>query len=186
MKIIGITGKMGSGKSTLIECLYDVQQSNEIRILKFAAPLYDMQHMLYNRISSVYKKPEGFIKDRKLLQWLGTDWGRDTISSTLWTDLWKTQVANIEFSERANYKTHLIVSDDVRFDNEAEVIKSLGGIVIEIRSDKVSERIDTSGSSHKSEAGIDYKYIDAIIENNGTIQDLKDSLLTLNSLLGLW
>lgn len=180
MKIIGLTGKMGAGKSTVLELLKEVEQQ-DVRLVKLAAPLYDMQEMIYKRISPVYTRPDGFTKDRKLLQFLGTDWARNSISPTLWMDLWKAEV--LRYKHIPNV---LIVADDVRFDNEGEVIKSLGGMVISVQSDKTHERIDTSLGNHSSENGIDGKYIDAIILNNGTIQDLKDSIYTLNDVFHIW
>lgn len=185
-KIIGFTGRMGSGKSTLIKCLKDVQ-NKDLELFKFAQPLYDMQEAVYEIIKKGYVRPKDFLKDRKLLQFLGTEWGRDTLKETLWSDIWKKSVLEfIDLHPTAGKKEFLIVTDDIRFDTEAELVKSMGGIVIEVTSNKTSERIDTSNSSHKSESGIDRKYVDAIIENNGTIQDLRDSLLTLNTIVDLW
>lgn len=181
MKIIGLTGKMGVGKSTIVTVLKEIQH-NEILLLKFAEALCRIQEAAYKEIHPVSQRKADFIKDRKLLQFLGTDWGRNTISETLWTDLWKYKLEGLQYVQ----PNAIIVADDVRFDNEAEVIKSLGGIVIEVRSDKTSNRINTSLSSHSSENGVDLKYIDAIIENNGTIEDLKDCLLTLNTMKDLW
>lgn len=185
MKIIGLTGKMGAGKSTVIQCLKDIQHAG-IEVVKFAEPLYLIQEQIYDIIRPVYTRPEDFVKDRKLLQFIGTDWGRETISKTMWTDLWRKKVNGLKEQEEYHRHGLMAISDDTRFDNEAEVIKSLGGVIIQVKSDKTLERINTAGANHSSENGVDLKYIDAIIENNGTIQDLKDSLLTLNSMLHLW
>ena len=64
--------------------------------------------------------------------------------------------------------------DDVRFDNEAAAIKKLGGIIVEIESTKTSTRINTKAgiAGHSSEDGIDLKYVDYIIENNGSLRKL--------------
>lgn len=86
------------------------------------------------------------------------------------------------------YPNMIIVCDDVRFDNEAEAIKSLGGIIIKLESKKSEERNEAKDgiSGHVSENGLDLKHVDYIIENNGTVEDLKQSLLTLNFKEGLW
>ena len=155
--------------------------------MKFAQPLYDIQEFVYERISKVYERPKTFTKDRKLLQFLGTDWGRDVVSSSLWIDLWKQEVMelNKNFSE-VGLSDAIIVVDDVRFDNEAETIKAFAGLIIEVRSKKTSERIDTARADHKSENGVSLDYVDAIIENDGSIEDLEGSLFMLNSLKRLW
>ena len=176
MKIIGFHGKMGVGKSAAIEQLKGLI-SQPLALIKFAQPLYDMQEFIYTRICGVYTRPADFKKDRKLLQWIGTEWGRGQISQTLWIDLWRAE------AERATASGRLVVCDDVRFDNEAEVIKRMGGIVVEIQSERASERINTAAgiAGHASEAGIRRELVAAIIENDGTIEDLKDSVTSLLS-----
>lgn len=180
MKLLGFTGKMGSGKSTAIECLKEIQRLPVINI-KFAQPLYDMQEMIYRRISTVYEKPAGFIKDRKLLQFLGTEWGRNTIRETLWLDIWSQSARQYE------NKNAIVVCDDVRFDNEAKLIKSLGGSIVLIKSTETDNRIDTRTgiANHVSEVGVDLNLVDYIVENNDTIDDLRGSILDVANLTGV-
>ncbi len=133
--------------------------------MKFAQPLYDMQEYMYKRVEAVHQRDETFIKDRKLLQWIGTEWGRDSISKTLWVDLWKNEVRSV----RKTFKIDTIITtDDCRFDNEAEAVKSLGGVIVKIVSNKNGERIDTTSGivQHKSEAGVSDKFIDFTIDNS--------------------
>ena len=60
---------------------------------------------------------------------------------------------------------------DIRFNNEAELIKSYGGIVIRItRKDKVQVL------KHQSENGINNNLVDYEIENNGTLRELYQAL----------
>lgn len=181
MKLIAFNGGMGCGKSTALETI-KTYTDLPVRLVKFAQPLYDMQEMLYTRISSVIKRDESFVKDRKLLQWLGTDWGRG-LDQDLWIKLWKAQVE----SELEKYPNAVIVCDDVRFDNEAEVIKSLSGTIIQIKRDSNAEHaIGGKGiTNHASEAGIKLEYVDFIVENNSTLQDYKDSLCNLYREFGL-
>lgn len=171
--ILALTGKMGSGKSTVVKTL-SVMPSEEIVLVKFAQPLYDMQDSIYEIIEDVYQRPSNFVKDRKLLQLLGTEWGRNTISDTLWVDIWKREVRYII----ENHPQYLVVCDDLRFDNEAEVVKELGGKIIQINTDDPtrSNRVDTSQASHKSEQGIDKKYVDYTLVNNGTLEELQRSV----------
>lgn len=181
VRLLGFAGKMGSGKSTAIKLIKEELTERSVELIKLAEPLYDIQEYIYRRISSVYKRPDDFIKDRKLLQFLGTNWGRDTISTSLWVDIWKAEVTHI----LQNAPDILVVCDDIRFDEEASMLKALGGTLVQIQTEE--KRIEDTGfSGHKSESGVDFKHVDFIIENNGTLDDLKNALLEINSRTGLW
>lgn len=58
------------------------------------------------------------------------------------------------------------IISDCRFNNEAEAIKSKGGVIIKVERDLDNQ------DSHKSEKGINDHYVDLVINNNGSIQDL--------------
>jgi hypothetical protein len=136
----------------------------------------------------VYKRPDTFIKDRKLLQWIGTEWGRSTISDTLWVELWKEKVLNYSEQTDTSLSKLIVACDDARFDNEAEVITSMeDGIIIKLVSKHTEDRIDTKAgiASHGSEAGVDKKYIYCQIENNGTKEEFKESLRELFKHIGV-
>jgi energy-coupling factor transporter ATP-binding protein EcfA2 len=181
MHLLGFNGKMGVGKSTAIECLKDLLPANSpVKLVKFAQPLYDMQEFIYRRISSVHERDASFTKDRKLLQWLGTEWGRGTVNENIWVDIWQKEV------ESASAKS-IVVCDDVRFDNEAETMARLGGTIVQITSNDSQNRIDTKAGivQHSSEAGIDSRFIDFTVENNGTRLQYLDQLTALYKQLGL-
>ena len=165
--IIGLTGNMGSGKSTTATILKKL--AGPAHIIKFAQPLYDMQEFIYARAGL---EP---VKDRRLLQWLGTEWGR-SIKRDLWVDIWKEDVA--ECLERN--KDAIVICDDVRFDEEAQVIKDMGGKVVRLVSDVT--RIDKVNTGHDSEKGVLNSLVDATIYNNGSLEDLE---LNVKYLLGI-
>ena len=54
---------------------------------------------------------------------IGTEWGREMISQDLWANTWMRGVADGES----------VMNDSVRFPNEADVIRKLGGVVIMIK-----------------------------------------------------
>ena len=169
--IIGLNGKMGVGKSTAANFI-QARSKQPIKLIKFAAPLYDMQEYIYRRISSIYTRNEDFTKDRKLLQWLGTEWGRGTIGESLWIDLWRSEVKTTLSSG------YNVICDDVRFNNEAAVIKELGGIVLNISSSLTNNRINTKTGiiDHSSEKSVDSKYVQSYIENNGTEKEFDEKI----------
>jgi ABC-type oligopeptide transport system ATPase subunit len=179
--IIALTGKMGSGKSTATQILAKLNRDSTATV-KFAQPLYDIQEMIYNRISDVYQRPHTFIKDRKLLQWIGTEWGRGTISDSIWVDLWSEDVRMI-----LNMGTSLVLCDDVRFDNEARMVRAMGGSVVEIISDLTEKRIDTKAgiSNHSSEAGVSADLVDYQVKNNGSLAEFENSLAHMMNVIKL-
>ena len=179
-KIIAFNGNMGVGKSEALKFVTGelASKGTQVILVKFAAPLYDIQSYIYQRVGRPIPEP----KDRMLLQFLGTDWGRKTQSDTIWVDLWETTVKELAANTAQNI---VIVCDDCRFDNEAIKIKSLGGKIVKIVSHKNSERIDTTLISHESEKGLKLDYLDYIIENNGTLPEYYERLAYLLNQEGL-
>lgn len=172
--IIAFTGKAGVGKSLAIEVLKANSGGRAVCLTKFAAVLYQIQESIYRAIAPVYQRPTTFVKDRTLLQWLGTDWGRNTISTTLWVDLWKARVAQV----RSKDSDLIVVCDDCRFENEAVTVKSLDGVIVKLTSSR--EGFVIGGiEGHASEAGLDPKYIDYTLDNSGTVEQFKSALVAL-------
>lgn len=174
--IIGLTGKMGAGKSAVAELMLANHGYNYGFLYKFAQPMYD----IHNYACEVIGQPL-VPKDRKLLQFLGTEWGRGK-DENLWVNLWYEKVAkrNYEFEGEL-----LIIADDVRFDNEAQAIKKLGGKVIYVDTDEAirGQRINLTNTSHPSENGVSHGLIDATIYNNKSLYDLE---LNVKYLIDLW
>lgn len=181
--IIAFTGKMGSGKSTAAKQLEKL--GYYVTILKFAAPLYDIQELIYRRIEPIIRRDHTFEKDRKLLQLLGTEWGR-SLDEDLWVKLWKQDVEKLtnRFKDRPN---HIIVVDDCRFDNEAQAVTDKGGYIVNIQCDGLAYSTRTilskSGTEHSSERGISSRFILATLENNGTVEELKENLKNIMNLI---
>lgn len=175
--IIGLSGTMGVGKSTAVEVLRGSAEGRPVFNVKFAQPLYDIQEMVYDRISPVFKRPPEFVKDRKLLQWLGTEWGRDSISKTLWVDLWKARTTQI----LGQSPGAVVVCDDVRFDNEADAIHHMGGQVILLTGKRTADRAagGVGIQGHSSEAGIAAHLVDMSVANDGTLDAFKAKLCAL-------
>lgn len=180
-RLIGFNGGMGVGKSTAIASLESVL-GHEPALEKFAHTLYLFQELLYREIEAagVYKRPPDFIKDRKLLQWLGTEWGRG-LDQDLWVKIWKARV------QRRLDDGQFVVCDDVRFDNEASLIKSMGGKVIKItRPDALAHAQGGVGiQNHASEAGVNPDYLDGAVVNDGSLEQYKQRLADLYGLLGI-
>ena len=143
--LIGITGRAGSGKSTAARVLVD---AGWVRI-KMAGPLKDM----LRAIGLTEDQIEGDQKEvpcdllqgntpRHAMITLGTEWGRDMIGGDLWIGIARRRI------EAALAAGQNVVVDDVRFENEASVIRDLGGAVVHV------ERENEIAVAHKSENGV--------------------------------
>lgn len=112
MYIIGLTGPMRAGKSTTAQILQRALTSHGVdsTIIPMAGALKRIATELgWNGL-----KDE---KGRRLLQLLGTDVCRNCISQDYWV---------IKFLESAaKCNTSVIICDDIRFDDEAEVCDSV-------------------------------------------------------------
>lgn len=103
-----------------------------------------------------YDVTDIYIQVRVLLQYEGTEIGRDMRGYNSWV--------NATF---ASYKDQNWIITDVRFPNEADAIVNRGGFLIKVVRD--TDAI----SKHVSETALnDYKGFHAIIDNDGTIEDL--------------
>lgn len=155
MLLIGLTGSMGSGKSTAANIIVDYYGG---KIVPFAKPLKDIAYQMgWNG-----KKDK---KGRRLLQLLGTECGRECIGEDVWCEMW------IKYINENIPPQTCIVADDVRYANEANLIRFLDGKVIRIN------RPGHEPSEHASERRLAKRLIDIEINNNGDIKELRDKIL---------
>lgn len=153
--LIGFSGKKGSGKSYFADYLVN----NKLFIkLSFASPLKEITKILFNLsdedVKDPIKKelinPKFNASPRELMQWLGTDIMREEFnkkfnySGSIWIDSIKDKVKTLLEDNKD------VVIDDVRFQNEVDMIHSLGGIVINLHND-LDNTLNNSTSTHSSE-----------------------------------
>ena len=153
--LIGFSGKKGSGKSYFADYLVN----NKLFIkLSFASPLKEITKILFNLsdedVKDPIKKelinPKFNASPRELMQWLGTDIMREEFnkkfnySGSIWIDSVKDKVKTLLDDNKD------VVIDDVRFQNEVDMIHSLGGIVINLHND-LDNTLTNSTSTHSSE-----------------------------------
>lgn len=153
--LIGFSGKKGSGKSYFADYLVN----NKLFIkLSFASPLKEITKILFNLsdedVKDPIKKelinPKFNASPRELMQWLGTDIMREEFnkkfnySGSIWIDSVKDKIKTLLEDNKD------VVIDDVRFQNEVDMIHSLGGIVINLRND-LDNTLTNSTSTHSSE-----------------------------------
>lgn len=155
--IVAFTGPAGCGKSTAASAFPDTTR------FSFARPLKDILESVgvpRDRLYDPVLKEQpceilGGKTPRQVLQMLGTNFFREQIRRDFWI-----RVAERKLTDLIAQGPVLV--DDCRFDNEAQLIRDLGGIVIEI------VRPGVTRGTHASERGIDPRLIDRTLHNDGT------------------
>lgn len=207
--IIGISGKIGSGKDTVAEMIKaESMRDTGWEIKKFAGKLKEITGLITGINPALleredvkntelpeawatyelydFMRPTGVIYPtkklsemaprsnsqhsytihrkvmtyRQFLQILGTEAGRDKIHTNIWVNALMSG-----YQPDMNW-----IITDVRFPNEAESVKANGGLLVRV------ERNSLTGN-HPSETALDgYSDWDFIIQNHGTILDLRNEV----------
>jgi uridine kinase len=146
--IILISGRQGSGKTTLAKGLCKALNASHI---KFADPLYEMHEAIKN-VAQRYDIPFNE-KEGTLLQLLGTEWGRKVKGDDVWVNACKSKVA-----ERLSWsKDSVVVIDDARFENELKAFPEAFTIRLYANEEERKGRADgwRDNTQHASETGLD-------------------------------
>ncbi len=176
--VIGVSGKIGSGKDTFAELFityvkykYGIIFENK----KFAYNLKkivsiltgnSMEDML-SREGKLKYLPEWGMTIGEMQQKIGTEAIRNNIHPDAWVlSLFGTYRKNDDFW----------IITDVRFKNEANIIKERGGIVIRLNGDPLNSKSgDNRNMEHQSEIDLDdYDGFDYIYDNIPPISNLQD------------
>lgn len=104
---------------------------------------------------------------RHLMQRFGTEVGRNTFGKDFWVDRALPLNGDQLKFEDGRISTNNIVVTDVRFENEAERIIDLGGVIIEVRRPEKDD-----GDTHESESGIPEHLIQYMIMNDSDFEGL--------------
>lgn len=191
--IITLAGPKGCGKSTI--GLY-IQHNVELSLnFPMAEPIKQMIGTLLGagigmdteeareRVMGGQKEDPiedlGGVTARKLMQTLGTEWGRDTIDQDIWAKIFQSRVRfymgdNPQFDRPAN----LVISDDVRFENEIRLVKAVADELGVRHYHVIVSRDGVEHSTeHRSEEGVSDEVLEEIgttvirIDNSGEVRD---------------
>ena len=152
------------------------------RVLKDLAFWADEADLNINDEEFSYSIVEEIVTPRKLMQTLGTDWGRNMIHPDLW--VMSTMADYISYSARGSsceFEESRWIFTDTRFPNELQAVKDRGGLTIEVRrppvkSDLVYREDGTIDLPHISETALDDAEFDYTIINDGSIADLVEKV----------
>lgn len=173
VEVIGISGKLGTGKNFITEkVLMKMLEPTPTMTISLADQIKVngiVQHGL-DRYKCFVEKDE---HTRKVMQRVGTEEGRDVYGP----DIWIRYVMEWMIIHASRGVKRFLIPD-VRFHNEFDFVKELGGIMIRINAPKRNrialEREAAKGSgtpesigSHRSETDLDNgREFDYVIEND--------------------
>lgn len=167
--VIGLAGRARVGKDTAASFLLAAIGGYRY---SFADPMRGMLLQLGIDMNDPYwiERKEDIIpalgrSPRYLMQTLGTEWGRNLVHPQLWLLL---------AQQRLLQNGPGMIVTDVRFENEADWVRSQGGRVVHILRDDA-----TKVEEHASEAGVAVADDDLIIHNNGNLEEFQDRLRNL-------
>jgi len=158
--VIGIAGKKRHGKDAFGRML--------IRSSGMIATRISFADALKEEVAAACDLTPEYIESHKenfrlILQGWGTDYRRKLCCDSYWTDIFSHSAANSE--------CELVVCTDVRFPNEAKVIKEMGGVLIKISRPGFKEP-----DSHISENSLnDWSEWDFIVDNCGDLSRLEET-----------
>lgn len=174
--LIGFAGRKGVGKDTAAEYFHAAAQYEQAAFadpLKLGlAKMFDIPlPQFYNTQYKELILPEFGFSIRQLMQFVGTE-GVRALNKDAWLILMDKKL-------KKNPSIRYCISD-LRMENEAEFVRSRGGIVVHIlRGD-----FGPSKEAHSTEAGLEVRPCDLVLHNKGTLEEFKDSLYRLGKKLG--
>jgi hypothetical protein len=191
VKIIGLHGQAGAGKDTAANFLYSLDREKTI-ILSLATPLKEICAYIFDLTGDqVYGSEKEVVDERyqksprKILEFVGTELFRRQIHPDIWLHLLIRNITKIQKEGKMEW----IIVSDVRFDNEADAIRALGGTIMCIsRNVDIHTRPETTldrnrGIVHETEQGIFRRAPDLMVPNNSTFLELYQCLLAFRTVV---
>lgn len=146
--------------------------------IALAEPLKKMADALYamsrNKtegvVPSEYKRNNAPLEEfgghsyREILRTLGTDWGRETFGDSFWTDILIHRVRSMKMTQDS-----VMIVDDLRFKSEIKSLMSEFRVLV-LYVDR------TTATSKGPKEDVERSDADVVIDNNGTIKELKEQI----------
>ena len=178
--IIGISGKLGSGKDTVANLIKENHPTFQNRAFAFklkqivslltSCPIEDT---MTQEGKNTYV-PEFELTIGEMLQQLGTNVLREGFDLNIWI---KALMIEID-RQPGDY-----IITDCRFKNEAEAVKNAGGLLIRVNrpNNPIAENSNRD-LNHPSETDLDdYTGFDIVINNDSDLNSLKSKVKELDS-----
>jgi dephospho-CoA kinase len=158
-KIILISGTQGSGKSTTAALAGEALKKIGWNVKQgiFAETIYQFHDHIITMMN-YYGFPFKEAKHRKLLQFLGTEFGRETYGDNVWASICRKKAYDWfeEMENEGHTAPACFIISDCRFENEFDIFPEALRVRLfapeHIRRERVSK---WGGSNHPSEIGLD-------------------------------
>jgi len=168
--IIGIIGKKYHGKDTVAEFM---KECGHFEQMAFAEPLKEACRALFSfDDDQLYGDKKEVVDEfwkitpRKVYEFIGTDICRKQMNTIIpvkedfWVECMRRRLKNVEGN---------IIISDIRFPNEAKLVKDMGGFTIKVSRPVIEDDDD----QHESESLIDCIDFDYAINNTGSLEELR-------------
>lgn len=179
--LIGISGKKRVGKDTTVNFIKEYYANKNIncKSYAFADDVKKITSKFFNVNLNELNGNKNTVLNyemtaRQMLQFIG-DCGRKVDEN-----FWVNRLLDIDYIKNHNNYKYPIIISDVRYKNEADLIKKLGGILIRI------ERDIPNNDTHISECNLDdYSKFDYNITKymNHDMMSLKENVFNICSTL---
>lgn len=173
LELYGFSGKMGTGKNYIAEKLFKAMLPPKNTLVVALADHFKIECCVKDNVD--YNKVFGLKDDktRSLLQKRGTEEGRNIYGPNIWINILETWI-------KRHHETGIerVIVTDLRFPNEVEWLKSLGGYTFRIEAphrnmnrlkQEAGDNLDWLHKiqNHASETALDnYTNFDYIINND--------------------
>ena len=166
--IIGISGKKRSGKDTVFSMI-DAITAHEVRTTRTAFGdqiKREIAESMNINVADIDADKERF---RPLLQFWGAEYRRGYCGDDYW-------IKKMRLAAATWYARDWLIITDVRFPNEAELVRELDGVLIRV------ERDTGLDDTHDSETALDdYDHFDFRLKNDGSLDDLETAVVEIVS-----
>lgn len=163
---VALSGKAGSGKTTLSKQMVELYGQGRATINSFAAKLKEIAVDLYGM------DPDPAKKDRRLLQTLGTEGLRTVVddSGYVWDDVWVRYLLRKMDRQADGFAKQraplLQIVDDMRFRNEFEALRAAGFLMV---------RLEVSDETRAKRLGVGLERL-SVMDKHVSETDLDDQV----------
>ena len=183
--LIGLAGKRRAGKSMCAEFLcknygfIELSMAHRLKLGVSSLFGWTTKSMDDPALKEVVDPMLGFSR-RKAMQVVGT-LAREELNPQVWLTLLEMRI------DELSVPCPRIVIPDIRFENEAFMIRNRRGILIHVNAeDRLRESMDPEVDSHVSEHGVIFRVGDIMIDGNGTKEQTLEELDKVAPRIGLF